>query len=67
MMRLSQAAQILGGRLLGADAEFIGVSTDSRGVARGQLFVALRGERLRRTRFHLAAAAKARRRRGPGR
>ncbi|MBK8063650.1 MAG: UDP-N-acetylmuramoyl-tripeptide--D-alanyl-D-alanine ligase [Betaproteobacteria bacterium] len=58
MMRLSQAAQILGGRLLGADAEFIGVSTDSRGVARGQLFVALRGERFDGHAF-LAAAAKA--------
>jgi len=58
MMRLSQATQILGGRLVGSDAEFIGVSTDSRGVARGQLFVALRGERFDGHAF-LAAAARA--------
>jgi UDP-N-acetylmuramoyl-tripeptide--D-alanyl-D-alanine ligase len=44
MMRLSEAAQALGARIAGADVGFEGVSTDSRSIARGQLFVALRGE-----------------------
>ncbi|MGE3773536.1 MAG: Mur ligase domain-containing protein, partial [Gammaproteobacteria bacterium] len=33
------------GVLRGADAEFRGVSTDTRAIAAGQLFVALRGQR----------------------
>jgi UDP-N-acetylmuramoyl-tripeptide--D-alanyl-D-alanine ligase len=45
MMRLAEAAAALGGRTSGADALFTGVSTDSRSVAAGDLFVALRGER----------------------
>ncbi len=44
-MRLSEAARVLGAELHGADAEFAGVSTDSRTLARGDLFVALKGER----------------------
>ena len=42
---LSEVAAVLGGRLLGADARFDGVSIDSRAVAAGQLFVALIGPR----------------------
>jgi len=42
---LSQSAALLGARLLGADAEFSTVSTDSRNLSAGSLFVALRGER----------------------
>jgi UDP-N-acetylmuramoyl-tripeptide--D-alanyl-D-alanine ligase len=42
---LAAAATLLGGRLLGADTEFRGVSTDTRTLSRGQLFVALRGPR----------------------
>lgn len=45
MMRLSEAAMALDGKLQGQDAEFLGVSTDSRNVKPGELFVALRGER----------------------
>ena len=45
MMRLAEAAAALGGRASGADAQFSGVSTDSRSVKAGDLFVALRGER----------------------
>jgi UDP-N-acetylmuramoyl-tripeptide--D-alanyl-D-alanine ligase len=44
MMLLSQAAQVLGARLVGEDARFFAVSSDSRKVQPGDLFVALRGE-----------------------
>jgi len=45
MMRVSQAAEVLYAAHAGADADFTGVSTDSRSIGRGELFVALRGER----------------------
>ena len=45
MMRVAEAAQALGVAHAGGDAEFSAVSTDSRGVKRGDLFVALKGER----------------------
>ncbi len=45
MMRLSEAAAALGATLVGADAEFTSVSTDTRTLRPGALFVALRGER----------------------
>ncbi len=44
-------AAIPGARLVGADVAFGGVSTDSRKVDAGALFVALRGEIVRRPRF----------------
>jgi UDP-N-acetylmuramoyl-tripeptide--D-alanyl-D-alanine ligase len=44
-MRLAEAAAALGGRASGGDALFTGVSTDSRSLKAGELFVALRGER----------------------
>ncbi|HEY8119714.1 MAG TPA: UDP-N-acetylmuramoyl-tripeptide--D-alanyl-D-alanine ligase [Myxococcota bacterium] len=43
--RLSEVAAVTGGRLAGPDAEFAGISIDSRTVEPQQLFVALRGER----------------------
>ena len=45
MMRVSQAAQALGAQFTGDDVEFTAVSTDSRVIKRGDLFVAIRGER----------------------
>jgi UDP-N-acetylmuramoyl-tripeptide--D-alanyl-D-alanine ligase len=45
MWNLADCAARVGGRLTAADAVFDGVVTDSRGSCRGQLFVALRGER----------------------
>jgi UDP-N-acetylmuramoyl-tripeptide--D-alanyl-D-alanine ligase len=45
MMMLSEAARAVGGKLRGADRAFEGVSTDSRALPRGALFVALRGSR----------------------
>jgi UDP-N-acetylmuramoyl-tripeptide--D-alanyl-D-alanine ligase len=56
MMQLAEAAAALGGRTSGADVRFSGVSTDSRGIAAGDLFVALRGERFDGHDFLKAAA-----------
>jgi UDP-N-acetylmuramoyl-tripeptide--D-alanyl-D-alanine ligase len=44
MMLLSQAAKLLNGRLIGPDARFGAVSTDSRKIKAGDLFIALSGE-----------------------
>lgn len=41
---LSEAARLLGGELIGADARFERVVTDSRVVQAGDLFVALKGD-----------------------
>ena len=57
MMQLAEAAAALGARASGADVPFTGVSTDSRGIAAGDLFVALRGERFDGHEFLRAAAA----------
>jgi UDP-N-acetylmuramoyl-tripeptide--D-alanyl-D-alanine ligase len=45
MMRLLQAARLLDAALVGEDVPFSAVSTDSRSIHAGDLFVALRGER----------------------
>ncbi len=46
MMSLAEAAAAMSARLVGGeDVRFDGVSTDTRSVGRGQLFVAIRGER----------------------
>lgn len=45
MMKLSAVAQVLGGEVRNGDAVFERVSIDSRAIAAGDLFVALRGER----------------------
>jgi UDP-N-acetylmuramoyl-tripeptide--D-alanyl-D-alanine ligase len=57
MMRLTEAAQLLGARCSGADIGFGAVSTDSRALAGGELFVALRGERFDGHAFLAAAKA----------
>jgi UDP-N-acetylmuramoyl-tripeptide--D-alanyl-D-alanine ligase len=51
MMRLSEAAAAMGGRLIGDDVVFDSVSTDSRDIVAGQLFIALRGEKYDAARF----------------
>jgi len=56
-MSLAEAAAVLGGRASGADARFSAVSTDSRSLSRGDLFVALRGDRFDGHAFLGAAAA----------
>ena len=42
---LSEWAVAMGGKLLGPDGHFEGISTDTRSQARGALFFALRGDR----------------------
>jgi UDP-N-acetylmuramoyl-tripeptide--D-alanyl-D-alanine ligase len=42
---LSQVAEAVQGRLVGADIRLQGVSTDTRAIGAGQLFIALAGER----------------------
>ena len=43
ILQLSQLARLVNGALVGTDREFDGVSTDSRTLAGGELFVALHG------------------------
>jgi UDP-N-acetylmuramoyl-tripeptide--D-alanyl-D-alanine ligase len=56
MMTLAQAAQVLFGRLIGEDCRFSAVSSDSRYIAAGDLFVALRGEYFDGAKFVAGAA-----------
>jgi UDP-N-acetylmuramoyl-tripeptide--D-alanyl-D-alanine ligase len=55
MMSLREAAAATGARALGEDIRISAVSTDSRTLSRGSLFVALRGERFDGHRFLDAA------------
>ncbi len=56
-MKLSELARIVAGGLSGPDEEFSGVSTDSRNVTPGQLFVALSGPNFDGHDYIAAAAA----------
>lgn len=58
MMSAGEAAGLVNARLSGADAPFTAVSTDSRSIGRGALFVALRGERFDGHEFLGAAASR---------
>ena len=58
MMSLSEAAAAMGARAVGSEIRFAGVSTDTRSIGKGELFVAIRGERFDGHEF--LAAAKAR-------
>jgi len=55
MMSLREASAAIGAKAVGGDARFASVSTDSRTLARGALFVALRGERFDGHQFLTAA------------
>src|SRR2546430_16148820 len=55
MMSLREAATAIGARLIGEDVRFDSVSTDSRTLELGALFIALRGERFDGLRFIGAA------------
>lgn len=52
---LSAFARSCGGELIGADRQYTGVSTDTRTLAAGELFVALRGPRFNANDFVNAA------------
>ncbi|MEJ0098623.1 MAG: UDP-N-acetylmuramoyl-tripeptide--D-alanyl-D-alanine ligase [Pseudomonadota bacterium] len=54
---LRDFASICGGRYAGADLAYTGVATDTRTLARGELYFALRGERFDGNQFVDAAAA----------
>ncbi len=56
MMLLSQAAQVLGGKLVGPDVMFNAVSSDSRAITPGDLFVALQGPNFDGSAFVAGAA-----------
>lgn len=58
MMQLSKVAQVLGGELVGQDIEFSAVSTDSRAINRGDLFVALHGDKFDGSQYVSLAAEK---------
>jgi UDP-N-acetylmuramoyl-tripeptide--D-alanyl-D-alanine ligase len=58
MMQLSQAAAALQARQTGADVRFSAVSTDTRTIAPGDLFIALKGENFDGSKF-VAEALKA--------
>src|SRR5436309_2631827 len=45
MMDLAEAAKAVGGRVAGPVVSFANVTTDSRSIATGDIFVALQGER----------------------
>ncbi len=45
MMDTATAARAVGGSVVGADVPFSRVTTDTRGLVPGDLFVALKGER----------------------
>ena len=55
---LGDAARVVGGRLVGEDAPYGEVATDSRTLNRGSLFVALRGPNFDGAQFAAAAAAR---------
>jgi len=58
MMMLSQVAQVLAGELVGEDIEFSAVSTDSRNISAGDLFVALHGDKFDGSQYVSLAAEK---------
>ncbi len=55
--QLSKIAAVTGGRLVGVDLSLTGVSTDTRAIESGQLFIALRGERFDAHEFLAEAGA----------
>jgi len=57
MMDTATAARAVGGSVVGASVAFLRVTTDTRGLAPGDLFVALRGERFDGHDFVAAAFA----------
>ena len=57
MMSFSDSAAAVGGQLIGSDGVFLRVTTDSRALQGGDLFIALKGERFDGHEFVSKAAA----------
>ncbi len=55
--RLTEITKVLRAELIGSDGSFLGISTDSRNIEAGQLFVALRGPRFDGHKFLAEAAS----------
>ena len=58
MFTTNEIAEVTGGRLCGGDIEVSGISTDTRTIANGDLFIAIRGESFNGNDFVSAAAEK---------
>lgn len=58
MFSTSEIAEVTGGKLIGEDVRVGGVSTDTRTIERGDLFIAIRGESFNGNDFVAAAAEK---------
>lgn len=58
MFSTSEIAEVTGGKLIGENVEVSGVSTDTRTIERGDLFIAIRGESFNGNDFVAAAAEK---------
>jgi len=56
MMQLADVAKVLNAGLAGADVRFSAVSTDTRSIASGDLFIALKGEKFDGAKFVAQAA-----------
>ena len=56
-MSLAEAAAAMSARAVGSEVRFDGVSTDTRTIGKGQLFVAIRGERTRTEFLAMAKSA----------
>ncbi|HQN65994.1 MAG TPA: Mur ligase domain-containing protein, partial [Methylophilus sp.] len=57
MMLLSELAAVTKGELRGTDARFTSVGSDSRNIAKGQLFVAIKGDKFDGNTFAAQAVA----------
>ena len=57
-LSLKNATKIINGNLIGADKIFDGVSTDSRNIAKDQLFFALKGLNFNGNKFSQEALSK---------
>ena len=58
MIKLSEIATLLNGELIGDDAEFADICTDTRSIKKGDLYIALKGEALDGHDFVLEAQRK---------
>ena len=55
MMMLSEIAKVVNGHMIGADVQVLSVGTDSRHIAKNQLFIGIKGEQFDGNTFALEA------------